>query len=41
MDEPAQIVADEALTLIDGAALTAIMILALSEHPEELVPVTE
>jgi hypothetical protein len=40
-DAPAQIVEADALTLIEGAALTTTVIDPVAEQPDELVPVTE
>ena len=41
VDAPAQISEDDALMVTAGAALTATDILAVSEQPLALVPVTE
>jgi hypothetical protein len=40
VDAPAQIEDEEALTLIDGNALTTTLTLPMAEQPLEFVPVT-
>jgi len=40
VEAPAQIEDEEALTLIEGNALTTTLTLPIAEHPLEFVPVT-